>query len=130
MGRFSGKREWETLYDGVDLADAIVDLNFVRSDGKTLIPQPHLRFDDKDVWTLDHVRGHTLGSPLNALRGWMRSPARRILPITPRVSPSTPATDPLNMGRKFRPIPPHAAARFGQGIVVAADLVIAALRRR
>ena len=31
MGRFSGKREWETLYDGVDLADAIVDLNFVRS---------------------------------------------------------------------------------------------------
>ena len=69
MGRFSGKREWETLYDGVDLADAIVDLNFVRSDGKTLIPQPHLRFDDKDMWTLDHVRGHTLGSPLNALRG-------------------------------------------------------------
>ena len=51
MGKFSGKREWETLYDGWDLADAIVDLNFVRSDGKTLIPQPHLRFDDKDMWT-------------------------------------------------------------------------------
>ena len=68
MGRFSGKREWETLYDGWDLADAIVDLNFVRSDGKTLIPQPHLRFDDKEMWTLDDVRGHTLGSPLNALR--------------------------------------------------------------
>ena len=68
MGKFSGKREWETLYDGWDLADAIVDLNFVRSDGKTLIPQPHLRFDDKDMWTLDHVRGNKLGSPLNALR--------------------------------------------------------------
>ena len=48
---------------------AIVDLNFVRSDGKTLIPQPHLRFDDKDMWTLDHVRGNTLGSPLITLRG-------------------------------------------------------------
>jgi propane monooxygenase large subunit len=68
MGRFSGKREWETLYDGWDLADAIVDLNFVRPDGKTLVPQPHLRFDDKEMWTLDDVRGNTLGSPLKALR--------------------------------------------------------------
>ena len=66
MGRFSGKREWETLYHGWDLADAIKDLNFVRSDGKTLIPQPHLRFDDKEMWTLDDVRGHTLMSPLHA----------------------------------------------------------------
>ncbi|TIX66714.1 MAG: methane monooxygenase [Mesorhizobium sp.] len=75
MGRFSGKREWETLYDGWDLADAIKDLNFVRSDGKTLVPQPHMRFDDKEMWTLDDVRGNTLGSPLNALRAM--SPADR-----------------------------------------------------
>ena len=68
MGRFSGKREWETLYHGWDLADAIKDLNFVRADGKTLIPQPHLRFDDKEMWTLDDVRGHTLMSPLTLLR--------------------------------------------------------------
>jgi propane monooxygenase large subunit len=68
MGRFSGKREWETLYDGWDLADAITDLNFVRSDGKTLVPQPHLRFDDKEMWTLDDVRGYTLRSPLKMLR--------------------------------------------------------------
>ena len=68
MGRFSGKREWETLYHGWDLADAIKDLNFVRRDGKTLIPQPHLRFDDKEMWTLDDVRGHTLLSPLKLLR--------------------------------------------------------------
>ena len=61
MGRFSGKREWETLYHGWDLADAIKDLNFVRSDGKTLIPQPHLRFDDKEMWTLDDVRGPLMG---------------------------------------------------------------------
>ena len=64
MGRFSGRREWEECYHGWDLADAIKDLGFVRRDGKTLVPQPHLRFDDKDMWTLDHVRGHTLGSPL------------------------------------------------------------------
>jgi propane monooxygenase large subunit len=68
MGRFSGKREWESVYHGWDLADAITDLNFVRSDGKTLIPQPHLRFDDRDMWTLDDVRGHTLQSPLTLLR--------------------------------------------------------------
>ena len=68
MGRFSGKREWETLYHGWDLADAIKDLNFVREDGKTLVPQPHLRFDNKDMWTLDDVRGHTLMSPLTLLR--------------------------------------------------------------
>ena len=68
MGRFSGKREWETLYHGWDLADAIKDLNFVRSDGRTLVPQPHLRFDNKDMWTLDDVRGHTLLSPLTLLR--------------------------------------------------------------
>ncbi|HQT60396.1 MAG TPA: aromatic/alkene/methane monooxygenase hydroxylase/oxygenase subunit alpha [Acidiphilium sp.] len=68
MGRFSGKREWETVYHGWDLADAIKDLNFVRSDGKTLVPQPHLRFDDSELWTLDDVRGHTLLSPLTLLR--------------------------------------------------------------
>jgi propane monooxygenase large subunit len=64
MGRFSGRREWETCYDGWDLADAITDLGFVRNDGKTLVPQPHLHFEDSKMWTLDDVRGHTLGSPL------------------------------------------------------------------
>ena len=68
MGKFSGKREWESVYDGWDLADAIKDLNFVRDDGETLTAQPHLRFDNKDMWKLEHVRGHTLRSPLNMLR--------------------------------------------------------------
>lgn len=75
MGKFSGKREWETVYHGWDLADAIKDLNFVREDGKTLVPQPHLRFDNKDMWTLDDVKGHTLMSPLTLLRGM--APAER-----------------------------------------------------
>ena len=68
MGRFSGRREWETCYDGWDLADAIKDLGFVRSDGQTLVGQPHLNFDDRKMWKLDHVRGDTLLSPLRAFR--------------------------------------------------------------
>jgi len=35
---------------------------------RSSLPQPHLRFDDKDMWTLDDVRGHTLMSPLTLLR--------------------------------------------------------------
>ncbi|PSR30788.1 MAG: methane monooxygenase [Sulfobacillus benefaciens] len=68
MGRFSGRRQWEEVYHGWDLADIIQDLGFVRSDGKTLIPQPHLEFDDAQMWTLDHVRGYELRSPLIDLR--------------------------------------------------------------
>src|SRR5690349_25155712 len=69
MSRFSGHREWESMYHGWDLADAIKDMGFVRPDGKTLIAQPHLSFDEKDMWTLDHVRGYEIKSPLITLRG-------------------------------------------------------------
>jgi propane monooxygenase large subunit len=68
MGRFSGRREWEECYHNWDLADTIRDLGFVRGDGHTLIPQPHLRFDDKEMWTLDHVKGYEMKSPLLLLR--------------------------------------------------------------
>ncbi len=63
MGRLVGQREWETCYHGWDAADVIVDQGFVRPDGKTLIPQPHVIFDDKDMWTLDHLKGFELTSP-------------------------------------------------------------------
>ena len=64
MGRLTGDREWETLHHGRDLADIIKDLGYVRDDGKTLIPQPHLHLDDpKKLWTLDDVRGIQFGSP-------------------------------------------------------------------
>jgi propane monooxygenase large subunit len=63
MGRLTGKREWETVYHGVDLADVVEDLGYVRDDGKTLVPQPHLDLDPKTMWTLDDVRGNTLNSP-------------------------------------------------------------------
>jgi propane monooxygenase large subunit len=39
------------------------DLGYVRDDGKTLVPQPHLDLDPKKMWTLDEVRGITLFSP-------------------------------------------------------------------
>jgi propane monooxygenase large subunit len=64
MGRLSGMREWETLHHGKDLAEIMQDsLGYVRDDGHTLIPQPHLNLDPKKMWTLDEVRGITLNSP-------------------------------------------------------------------
>ena len=95
MGRFSGRREWEDCYHGWDVADAIKDLGFVRTDGKTLVPQPHLRFDDE---------GHVDARP----RAWphARQPAAGFRALTPersgtrrspntaRASRSTPATRP------------------------------------
>jgi propane monooxygenase large subunit len=64
MGRLTGQREWETLYHNWDLADIIQDLGYVRDDGKTLIPQPHVELDDKKkMWTLDDVRGLHFPSP-------------------------------------------------------------------
>jgi propane 2-monooxygenase large subunit len=63
MGRLTGKREWETLYHGWDLEDVFKDLGYVRNDDKTLVPQPHVLFDDSKMWTLDHVRGIEFQSP-------------------------------------------------------------------
>ena len=58
-----GQREWETLHHGKDLADIMQDLGYVRDDGKTLVPQPHLDLDPKKMWTLDECKGITLNSP-------------------------------------------------------------------
>ena len=63
MGKLSGKREWETLYHGMDVAEVMQDLGYVRDDGTRSIPQPHLDLDPKKMWTLDEVRGITLNSP-------------------------------------------------------------------
>ena len=75
MGRFSGRRQWEECYHGWDLADVVKDLGFVRSDGRTVIQQPHLHFEDSKMWTLDHFRGLPVRSPLLDLRAM--SPADR-----------------------------------------------------
>ncbi len=42
---------------------------------KPLVPQPHLIFDDRKMWKLSHLRGHTLQSPLTLFRAM--SPAER-----------------------------------------------------
>jgi propane monooxygenase large subunit len=63
MGKMTGKREWETLYHGWDLADIQKDLGYVRNDGKTLVPQPHVHFDEKKMWTLDNTKGIEFQSP-------------------------------------------------------------------
>jgi propane monooxygenase large subunit len=64
MGRLTGKREWETLYHNWDVADIIKDLGYVRDDGKTMIPQPHLELDDpKKLWTVDQFKGIQFASP-------------------------------------------------------------------
>lgn len=67
MGQLTGLREWETCVDGKDLAECLTELGYVRDDGKTLIPQPHLDLDPKKMWTLDDCKGITLASPNIAL---------------------------------------------------------------
>ena len=63
MGRLTGKREWETMYHGWDLVDVLKDQGSIREDGKTLVAQPHIIFDDKYMWTTDKVKGIQIQSP-------------------------------------------------------------------
>jgi propane monooxygenase large subunit len=63
MGKMTGKREWETLYHGWDLADVVEDLGYVRNDGNTMVAQPHVIFEQDKMWTLDNIRGIEFQSP-------------------------------------------------------------------
>ena len=51
---YSGCVNWWEPWHGMDLADVIVALGYVRPDGKTLMGQPHLNADR--LWTLDDIR--------------------------------------------------------------------------
>lgn len=64
-GQYVGDRNWFDAYDGWELSDVIRDLGVVRSDGKTLIAQPHHDDDPSRMWTLDDIRacGVTIKSP-------------------------------------------------------------------
>ena len=103
MGRFTGKREWETLLPRLGSGRRDQGSDFVRVDGKTLVPQPHLRFDDKEMWTLDDVRGHTLQVAADA--------AARDEPGRPREAPRRIShglhDQPLQLSSKAR-VGPHA----------------------
>ncbi len=51
---YSGFRNFYDLYDGWDLADVIVDMGYVREDGRTLMAQPLI--DPPRLWTIDDIR--------------------------------------------------------------------------
>jgi methane monooxygenase component A alpha chain/propane monooxygenase large subunit len=62
----SRKQIWER-YDGWDLADVILDLGYIRPDGKTLIGQPMLEMER--LWTIDDIRklGYEIKNPVLAV---------------------------------------------------------------
>jgi YHS domain-containing protein len=51
---YLGATGFYELYDGMDLADVVLDLGYVRADGKTLVAQPVL--NPKRMWTIDDIR--------------------------------------------------------------------------
>lgn len=53
-GHYLGFKSFYDLYHGHDLADAVLDLGYVRGDGSTLIAQPVL--DPKRLWTIEDLR--------------------------------------------------------------------------
>lgn len=57
---------WLELYDGVDLAEYIERVGLLRSDGRTLVGQPHLHRDERRLWTIDDIRriGFEIRDPL------------------------------------------------------------------
>lgn len=88
MGRLTGDREWETLHHNEDLADIVEKLGYVRDDGKTLIPQPHLDLDDPaKMWTTDDLRGITFQSP-NVLLNQMSDAEREAHVAAYRANPN------------------------------------------
>ena len=65
---YAGRKQFWERYHGWDLADAILDLGYVRPDGKTLIGQPTL--DLTRLWTIDDIRGlkYEIKDPMQALQ--------------------------------------------------------------
>ena len=53
--RYPG-HNWLEVFDGWDLADYLVSAGLVRSDGKTLVAQPHTHIEPEWLWTVDHIR--------------------------------------------------------------------------
>jgi alkene monooxygenase alpha subunit len=51
---YTGCANWWERFDGMNLADVIAALGYVRPDGKTLMGQPHLNAER--MWTLDDIR--------------------------------------------------------------------------
>jgi hypothetical protein len=52
--RYTSAYTWFEQYDGYDLERYARECHLVRADGKTLVPQPSLRWDK--MWTLDDIK--------------------------------------------------------------------------
>jgi len=63
---YAGRAQFWARYHGWDLADVILDLGFIRPDGKTLMGQPTL--DLERLWTIDDIRRlkYEVRDPLHA----------------------------------------------------------------
>lgn len=66
--RHCGMTWWE-VNDGVELSRYIEDGGLLRSDGRTLMGQPHVHTDERWLWTIDDIRrtGVVIQDPLKAL---------------------------------------------------------------
>lgn len=51
---YTGRKQFWSRYHGWDLADVILDLGYIRPDGKTLIGQPLI--EQERLWTIDDIR--------------------------------------------------------------------------
>ncbi|KWW99077.1 methane monooxygenase [Carbonactinospora thermoautotrophica] len=65
----AGRKQFWERYDGWDLADVILDLGYIRPDGKTLIGQPSVDLPPDRLWTIDDIRrlGIQITNPMNQL---------------------------------------------------------------
>jgi methane monooxygenase component A alpha chain len=53
--RYTG-RTWSEINDGVELSEYLVREGLVRTDGVTLVPQPHLATEASRLWTVEDIR--------------------------------------------------------------------------
>ena len=67
--RYNQHKTWYELFDGMSLSEVIEKCGYLRSDGKTLIGQPHL--DEERMWTIDDIRRYDfeIVDPLRGLHG-------------------------------------------------------------
>ena len=109
MGRLTGKREWETLYHGWDLADVVKDLGYVRDDGQTLVPQPHLDLTTPEVVEAQRHQGHRVRQPEHHAEQHDRSRAGGLGLVLPREPEPDARPAPSSAGRAGGGCPRPAA---------------------
>jgi methane monooxygenase component A alpha chain len=66
--KYQGQTWWE-VNDGIELSRYIENVGLLRSDGRTLMGQPHLHTSERWLWTIDDIRriGFVIQNPLTAM---------------------------------------------------------------